>query len=153
MKELGTGICFLLYPLNAACAQIKSRLCMFVDEPETRDVWWAELRTEIRSHMRAMGCHAVIGYSEQTSIRDELIILSAIGTAATIRCQTAVCGGRIRQLSGTGQQANGVTSLVERLASIDETPSANNRRLHVDVSLANDAAGACPSTGWSVQVY
>lgn len=38
------------------------------DEPETRDAWWSEVRTEIRSHARAMGCNAVIGYYESTSI-------------------------------------------------------------------------------------
>ena len=38
------------------------------DDPETRDAWWTELRTEIRSHARALGCHAVIGYCELTSI-------------------------------------------------------------------------------------
>jgi hypothetical protein len=52
---------------------------MLSDEPETRDTWWTELRTEIRSHARAMGCHAVVGYSEATSICDEIIILSAVG--------------------------------------------------------------------------
>ena len=53
-----------------------------------------ELRTEIRSHMRAMGCHAVIGYSEQTFIRDELIVLSAIGTAALVSLGSIGGGGR-----------------------------------------------------------
>ena len=38
------------------------------DEPETRDAWWREVRGEIKAHFRAMGCNAVIGYSEQTSI-------------------------------------------------------------------------------------
>ena len=38
------------------------------DEPEMRDAWWLEVRNEVRSHMRAMGCNAVIGYSESTSI-------------------------------------------------------------------------------------
>jgi len=54
------------------------------EEPETRDAWWAEIRTEIRSHCRAMGCHAVVGYSESTSISEDVCILSAIGTAARI---------------------------------------------------------------------
>ncbi|XP_060569999.1 C2 domain-containing protein 5-like [Ruditapes philippinarum] len=54
------------------------------EEPETRDAWWNEIRTEIRSHTRAMGCHAVIGYCELTSICDELILLSATGTAAKV---------------------------------------------------------------------
>ena len=39
-----------------------------LDEPETRDEWWIEVRNEIKSHYRAMGCNAVIGYSENTSI-------------------------------------------------------------------------------------
>lgn len=40
----------------------------FADEPETRDAWWEEIRQEIKSHARALGCHAVVGYSESTSI-------------------------------------------------------------------------------------
>lgn len=59
------------------------------DEPETRDAWWSEVRMEIRSHARALGCHAVIGYYEVTSICDELIVLSASGTAACIDLQLA----------------------------------------------------------------
>ncbi|XP_013930382.1 PREDICTED: C2 domain-containing protein 5 isoform X2 [Thamnophis sirtalis] len=38
------------------------------DDPETRDAWWAEVRQEIKSHAKALGCHAVVGYSESTSI-------------------------------------------------------------------------------------
>lgn len=42
---------------------------MFVsDEPETRDAWWEEIRQEIKSHAKSLGCHAVVGYSESTSI-------------------------------------------------------------------------------------
>ncbi|KAM4748436.1 C2 domain-containing protein 5 isoform 8-T8 [Rhinophrynus dorsalis] len=54
------------------------------DEPETRDAWWAEIRQEIKSHARALGCHAVVGYSESTSICEEVCILSASGTAAVL---------------------------------------------------------------------
>ncbi|CAJ0964628.1 unnamed protein product [Ranitomeya imitator] len=54
------------------------------DEPETRDAWWAEIRQEIKSHAKALGCHAVVGYSECTSIWEELCILSASGTAAVL---------------------------------------------------------------------
>ncbi|TKC40017.1 hypothetical protein EI555_008610 [Monodon monoceros] len=43
------------------------------DEPETRDAWWAEIRQEIKSHAKALGCHAV-----------EVCILSASGTAAVL---------------------------------------------------------------------
>ncbi|XP_008834461.1 C2 domain-containing protein 5 isoform X5 [Nannospalax galili] len=54
------------------------------DEPETRDAWWAEIRQEIKSHAKALGCHAVLGYSESTSICEEVCILSASGTAAVL---------------------------------------------------------------------
>ncbi|XP_043569350.1 C2 domain-containing protein 5 isoform X13 [Chiloscyllium plagiosum] len=54
------------------------------DEPETRDAWWAEIRQEIKSHGKALGCHAVVGYSESTSICEEVCILSASGTAAVL---------------------------------------------------------------------
>ncbi|XP_043943644.1 C2 domain-containing protein 5 isoform X12 [Protopterus annectens] len=54
------------------------------DEPETRDAWWAEIRLEIKSHAKALGCHAVVGYSESTNICEEVCILSASGTAAVL---------------------------------------------------------------------
>lgn len=55
------------------------------DDPETRDVWWTELRKEIRSHNRALACNAVLGYTESTYICDEICIMSASGTAAVLK--------------------------------------------------------------------
>ncbi|XP_073841071.1 C2 domain-containing protein 5 isoform X2 [Musca autumnalis] len=54
------------------------------DEPEIRDSWWTELRMEIRSHARSLGCNVVLGYSESTTISDDVCVLSATGTAAII---------------------------------------------------------------------
>ena len=48
---------------------------------EQRDVWWSEVRNEIRTHARALGCNAVTGYHEQTTFHDDLCVLSATGTA------------------------------------------------------------------------
>ena len=62
------------------------------DEPKTRDLWWTEIRTEMRSHMRALDCNCVVGYSERTTIKDELIVLSAIGTAAILNPSEATPG-------------------------------------------------------------
>lgn len=39
-----------------------------IEEPESRDTWWSELRMEIRTHARALNCNAVLGYTESTSI-------------------------------------------------------------------------------------
>ncbi|CAG2054877.1 unnamed protein product, partial [Timema podura] len=55
-----------------------------LEEPETRDAWWTEIRMEVRSHARALGCNVVLGYSEHTSICDDVCVLSASGTAAVI---------------------------------------------------------------------
>lgn len=58
-----------------------------LEEPETRDTWWTELRMEIRSHARTLGCNAVLGYSESTTISDDVCVLSATGTAAVVNQQ------------------------------------------------------------------
>ncbi|KAF5300394.1 hypothetical protein FQR65_LT01015 [Abscondita terminalis] len=56
-----------------------------LEEPESRDTWWTELRMEIRSHMRSLFCNAVLGYSESASICEDVCVLSASGTAAVIQ--------------------------------------------------------------------
>ena len=58
-----------------------------LEEPETRDAWWTEIRMEVRSHARALGCNVVLGYAEHTSICDDVCVLSASGTAAVINLQ------------------------------------------------------------------
>ncbi|XP_069867859.1 C2 domain-containing protein 5 isoform X11 [Dipodomys merriami] len=76
------------------------------DEPETRDAWWAEIRQEIKSHAKALGCHAVVGYSESTSICEEVCILSASGTAAVLNprfLQDGVLEGCLEQRLGESQ--------------------------------------------------
>jgi len=49
-----------------------------------RDLWWAEVRHEVKTHARALGCGYVLGYSESTTIRDDLCILTATGTAVNV---------------------------------------------------------------------
>ena len=51
------------------------------DSRMIRENWWQEIRQEIRSHARCLGCNLVVGYSEETSIWDDLVVLSASGTA------------------------------------------------------------------------
>lgn len=59
------------------------------DEIETRDGWFNELRMEIRGHAKSLGCNVILGYSESTTISDDVTILSATGTAAIINLQYA----------------------------------------------------------------
>ena len=54
------------------------------NDREIRDAWWTELRQEILSHAKMMGCNHIIGYSETTTISEDLCILSASGTAAVL---------------------------------------------------------------------
>lgn len=100
------------------------------EEPETRDAWWIEIRTEIRSHCRAMGCHAVIGYSEETSICDEVIILSAIGTAAVVNSNLDVL-----LPIGTHKEIPQPTQV-----QVGDRVPAEKEKLFVDVNLANQLA-------------
>lgn len=59
------------------------------DEIETRDSWFNELRMEIRGHAKSLGCNVILGYSESTTIGDDVTVLSATGTAAVINLQYA----------------------------------------------------------------
>lgn len=84
MTKFPTG--FILH-LGATVAARSVKLLERVpnpDEPEVRDSWWTELRMEIRSHARSLGCNVVLGYAETTTISDDVCVLSATGTAAVI---------------------------------------------------------------------
>ncbi|XP_055610294.1 C2 domain-containing protein 5 isoform X2 [Uranotaenia lowii] len=59
------------------------------DDPETRDMWWNEIRMEIRSHTRAIGCNMVLGYMETTTISEDVCVLSATGTAVVVCLQNS----------------------------------------------------------------
>ena len=61
------------------------KLASKLSDQETRDAWWAELRAEACSHARSLCCTHVLGYSETCTIHDDVIVLSCVGTAATIR--------------------------------------------------------------------
>lgn len=37
-------------------------------EPESRDSWWTDVRMEVRSHARSLGCNVILNYSENTTI-------------------------------------------------------------------------------------
>ncbi|XP_064599644.1 C2 domain-containing protein 5-like isoform X2 [Liolophura sinensis] len=106
------------------------------DEPETRDAWWTELRTEIRSHTRAMGCHAVLGYSEQTSICDEIIVLSAMGTAAKVNLKMdgELC---------TSRTPCSLNVSLDRSQYENTKEKDKEKRLYVDINLANQACQPC----------
>ncbi|XP_072552017.1 C2 domain-containing protein 5 isoform X2 [Salminus brasiliensis] len=84
------------------------------DEPETRDAWWEEIRQEIKSHAKALGCHAVVGYSESTSICEEVCILSASGTAAILSSRFMQDGALDTDHRLSRQQAPVFTSGAEK---------------------------------------
>jgi len=54
------------------------------DEREVRDAWWTELRDEIKSHGNVLGCSIIAGYTETTTINDDLCVLHCSGTAITL---------------------------------------------------------------------
>ncbi|XP_050437387.1 C2 domain-containing protein 5 isoform X3 [Adelges cooleyi] len=69
--------------VNAKSVKLLERMSN-MEEPESRDSWWSELRLEMRSHARALSCNVVLGYTEHTAICDDVCVLSAMGTAAVV---------------------------------------------------------------------
>lgn len=54
-------------------------------DQETRVGWWEELRDEIKNHARTLCCSHIVGYSESCVIFGDVCILTAVGTAATVK--------------------------------------------------------------------
>lgn len=90
------------------------------DDTDVREAWWDEIREEIRSHAKVLGCSSVIGYSEKAVIQDELCVLSAIGTAANVDFP-ALC----RDVSLTAYLAQKRVSAVsaDSVSNLTKTPS------------------------------
>lgn len=83
-----------------------------------------------------MGCHAVVGYSESTSICDEIIMLSACGTAATVCLSMHEIPTMTLSLD---------RSQFEKEKERDKTVEKfekERKNLHVDVNLANQVANS-----------
>ncbi|KAM3960821.1 LOW QUALITY PROTEIN: uncharacterized protein ACR2FA_005132 [Aphomia sociella] len=81
MSEYPPG--FIVHIGGTVCA----RSVKLVDgggESAARAAWWAELRTELRAHARALRCNAVLAYTDTASICEDVCVLSASGTAAVI---------------------------------------------------------------------
>ncbi|CAG5115440.1 unnamed protein product, partial [Candidula unifasciata] len=111
------------------------------EEPETRDAWWSEVRTEVKSHAAKLGCHAVLGYMEQTTICDEVIVLSAVGTAAKINLNFD-CTQLPAVASAAGLQASATPTSATAVSDKDahggtEKERDKDKYLFVDTGLAN----------------
>lgn len=51
---------------------------------QERDVWWMELREELRANARAFHCNAILGYEEISQYQDDVALLALSGTAVMI---------------------------------------------------------------------
>ncbi|XP_063617911.1 C2 domain-containing protein 5 isoform X1 [Cydia splendana] len=91
MSEYPPG--FIVHIGGTVCAR-SVKLMDGGGESSSRAAWWAELRTELRAHARALRCNAVIAYTETTAICEDVCVLSASGTAAVIDLE---CGWERRE--------------------------------------------------------
>lgn len=86
MKDFGSRVRVRIGGLvTARSVKFLGKLASKLSDQETRDGWWSELRDEIRSHARSLCCTQVIGYTESSTIHDDVCVLSITGTAATVR--------------------------------------------------------------------
>ncbi len=118
--------------MSARSVKLLDRINNSEGEPETRDNWWTEIRMEVRSHARALGCSVILGYEEHTSIRytkcnlrrkllinsdcfltsDEVCVLSASGTAAVVKLQHTEVEVKDINYHGKGNPLNAEESKV-----------------------------------------
>jgi hypothetical protein len=83
MQQFPIG--FIKTLCSVVCARsVKLHGSSLNDITDVRDKWWTELRNEIKSQMKALNCHLVLGYTELKSICEDVFVLSAMGTAAII---------------------------------------------------------------------
>ncbi|XP_035219692.1 C2 domain-containing protein 5-like [Stegodyphus dumicola] len=111
------------------------------DEPETRDAWWTELRKEIRSHIRALGCNVVLGYMETTNISDDICVLSASGTAAVLSTSDSesanINNTPVLAMSLQPRPSLVTTSVTSDYDKTKDTVKEKEKPLKIDVNLAN----------------
>lgn len=55
------------------------------DDQDTRERWWEELRAEIKNHAKSLCCTHIVGYSESCAVYGDVCVLSAVGTAASVK--------------------------------------------------------------------
>ena len=70
----------------------------------TRDRWLNEVRDEIRSHARNLGCNVILGYRENVSIHEDLYLLAAEGTACRVRRQPTARRIIVEEVSSADEQ-------------------------------------------------
>ncbi|KAJ3415693.1 hypothetical protein HDV05_004371 [Chytridiales sp. JEL 0842] len=94
------------------------------DSKETREQWWGELRDEIKSHAKVLGCPIIIGYSENITMHDDLAVLFCSGTAVILDLSlfstlsnSSLSMERTRAPSSANSVNNGKSGGVERQTS------------------------------------
>ena len=66
------------------------------DKSPERDVWWNELREEIKKNALSLECNFVLGYRETMNVHEDTMILNVTGTAVKVRNQSSFI---LRQLN------------------------------------------------------
>lgn len=100
-----------------------------------------EIREEIKSHARALSCPVVIGYTESTTIQDELCVLSAMGTAA--RLDFRFFTGHLNYVS-----SGGMARVPDDLATMMGAASLGGRMDMTTSRMAVDVPGEQPTTSF-----
>ena len=115
-----------------------------LEEPESRDSWWKEVRMEVRSHARALACNVVIGYREETSICDDVCVLNAYGTAAVINFYNPSQDSDNVFVSSKGQLGSGTNSA--------ETEKAQQKSVPIKVEKSDTDTSVPTSANQTIKV-
>lgn len=96
------------------------------EDVETRDAWFNELRMEIRGHAKSLGCNVILGYTESTTVSDDVTVLSASGTAAVINLQYASDAPKELLLSGSVEETELLEEIVGKILITTEPDEKTN---------------------------
>lgn len=91
-------------------------------EGAARAAAWAELRTELRAHARALRCNAVLAYSDTAAICDDVCVLSASGTAAVINLDCDFNADTDANIAVNSGSKNTIDELENESCSIAHVP-------------------------------
>lgn len=116
-----------------------------------RDRWWSELRAEVKTHASFVGCQYILGYRETAVFYNDVILLTASGTAANLKILATPVSNPLStsSLSALGPSAS---ASIASVAGIGSAPGlmANfgaNPLLEMNESDSNASSiAASPST-------
>lgn len=84
LKSIPEGSFSALRGIGGLVTSKSVKLLTRGEKKQEREQWLFEIREEIKSHAKMLKCTHVLGYSESISVSNDLLVISAVGTAVLL---------------------------------------------------------------------